>query len=136
MAILLATYDIYSSDDRIEDELDQAVFDVFQSMDSETVVGGLWYIRTRKSPNFICDQIVEAFNKKKNRMARKGFDKRLLDRASISLFVNKLTSDEWVSFNDRDLEYWLRDKNFGSESNFRYDPAIFGNDKPNVVVKW
>ena len=77
MAILLATYDIYSSDDRIEDELDQVVFDELESMDSETVVGGLWYIRTNKSPNTICDQVVNAFDKKKNRMVRKGYDKKI-----------------------------------------------------------
>ena len=61
--------------------------------------------------------------------------KKLLERAHLSLCINKLTSDEWVSFNDRDLQYWLRDKNFGSESNFRFDHAIFGNDKPNIAVK-
>ena len=121
MAILLLSYDILSSDDNIDELLDHAVFDEIDSMDSECVAGGVWYIETKESPNMICDRIIKVFKNKKADIEASGFQNPILREAEISLCINTLTRDNWVSLNDKELKDWLKPRGFGKETNFRFE---------------
>ena len=124
MALYLVSYDIFAPDDRVEVELDHAVFDEIDNMNSKTVVAGMWYINSNQSPNAICKSIIKAFKKKKRKLNQWGFKNKILNEARISLCVHKLAQDEWVILNgEEDLKFWLKNEEIGDETNLVYAPV-------------
>ena len=117
MAILLASYYIDSDDRNVDYVLDSAIWHTLDSYDAESSNSGVWYLLTDATPINIYQHIKDVFDCKKSELKKAGVKNSILNSASFSLCIHRLSGKDWITYNDHDIEQWLKERKIGSPSN-------------------
>ena len=117
MATLLASYYIDTDDRNVDVVLDSAVWHTLDSYDAESSNSGVWYLQTDATPETVYQHIKEVFDHKKSELKKAGVKNSILASTSLSLCIHRLSGKDWISYNDHDVEHWLKNRKIGSPSN-------------------